>query len=296
MKRRLTTASGRLARAPGTVALGFLQGLSYPFRGAKFVYIQHRALARIWIFPMLIVVAAIIGVLVGVAHYHGQWVGALVPEPDAQGFWGGLLALLHGAFEMLVAILLAVVGVVAVLLLSNVIAAPFNDALSQAVEGIVTGQPSPPFSLRTVGHDILRTVALELTKLTLWAAVMVPLWLSSLALPVVGQAAYTGFGLGFTALYWSIDYLDWPASRREEAVARRFRRVREHLMPMLGFGMGVWILLFVPGLNLLFMPAAVAGGTLLFLELERCDLKGADGEPASRDESRPVDGVEDESP
>jgi len=36
-----------------------------------------------------------------------------------------------------------------------------------------------------------------------------------------------------------------------------------------GFGTGVWILLFVPLVNLFFMPAAVAGGTMLFLGLER---------------------------
>ena len=30
----------------------------------------------------------------------------------------------------------------------------------------------------------------------------------------------------------------------------------------------MWLFLIVPFVNLLFMPAAVAGGTLLFLELE----------------------------
>ena len=35
-----------------------------------------------------------------------------------------------------------------------------------------------------------------------------------------------------------------------------------------GFGTGVWLFLFIPLLNLLFMLAAVAGGTLMFLDLE----------------------------
>jgi uncharacterized protein involved in cysteine biosynthesis len=30
----------------------------------------------------------------------------------------------------------------------------------------------------------------------------------------------------------------------------------------------VWLFLFIPLVNLLFMPAAVAGGTLLFLDVE----------------------------
>jgi uncharacterized protein involved in cysteine biosynthesis len=37
---------------------------------------------------------------------------------------------------------------------------------------------------------------------------------------------------------------------------------------MLGFGFAVWACLFVPLLNLVFMPLSVAGGTLLFLDLE----------------------------
>ena len=38
---------------------------------------------------------------------------------------------------------------------------------------------------------------------------------------------------------------------------------------MLGFGAGVYLFLMIPLVNLFFMPAAVAGGTLLFLDLER---------------------------
>ena len=48
------------------------------------------------------------------------------------------------------------------------------------------------------------------------------------------------------------------------------------------FGTGVWLFLFVPLVNLLFMPAAVAGGTLLFLELERA------AEPASEPAALPA--------
>jgi uncharacterized protein involved in cysteine biosynthesis len=35
-----------------------------------------------------------------------------------------------------------------------------------------------------------------------------------------------------------------------------------------GFGTGVWLLLFIPLVNLFFMPAAVAGGTMLFVAVE----------------------------
>jgi CysZ protein len=37
---------------------------------------------------------------------------------------------------------------------------------------------------------------------------------------------------------------------------------------VVGFGTGVWVLLFIPLVNLFFMPAAVAGGTMLFVALQ----------------------------
>ena len=43
---------------------------------------------------------------------------------------------------------------------------------------------------------------------------------------------------------------------------------RRQLPAVAGFGTGVWVLLFIPLVNLLFMPAAVAGGTMLFVELQ----------------------------
>jgi CysZ protein len=152
--------------------------------------------------------------------------------------------------------------------ITAIIAAPFNDLLSEEVERIRTGREGAPFSLRVVLRDSVRTVGLELVKLLIWASVMGPLFLASLLLPVVGQILYTVIGFVFTAMYWSIDYVDWPASRQNRGVGFRFGMATRHFLPMFGFGTGVWLFLFIPFLNLLFMPAAVAGGTLLFLDLE----------------------------
>jgi CysZ protein len=120
-----------------------------------------------------------------------------------------------------------------------------------------------------VARDAVKTVLLEIAKLGAWAIVMGPLFVLSFVVPVVGQIIYSVFGFFFTAAYFSIDYVDWPAARRNRGIAYRFSLLRENFLPMLGFGSGVWLFLFVPLLNLLFMPAAVAGGTLLFLDLER---------------------------
>ena len=115
---------------------------------------------------------------------------------------------------------------------------------------------------------LLRTVGLELTKLVIYLAVMIPLFMLSFALPGVGQILYSVVGFLFTALYFAIDYIDWPAARRNKALGYRSQVLKERFAACFGFGTGVFLFLWVPFLNLFFMPAAVAGGTLLFLDLE----------------------------
>jgi CysZ protein len=131
----------------------------------------------------------------------------------------------------------------------------------------LTGKPAPPFSFAHVLADIVRTVRLELGKALLYMLVVGPMFLASFFIPGVGQAiSLVGFAL--TAVYLGIDYVDWPAARRDWSVGDRVGFARRQLPAIAGFGTGVWVLLFIPLVNLLFMPAAVAGGTMLFIELE----------------------------
>jgi len=176
-----------------------------------------------------------------------------------------VLRFLHGALEVIVAIALFTVGVALVALGSSVIAAPFNDALSEAVESLYMAQAMPRFSTARAVRDLIRTVGLELLKLLIYAAVMLPLLGISLLAPLAPLQAVVGFC--FTALFFAIDYVDFAAARRELTPRQRIRWALSHPRAMLGLGMSIWLLLLTPLLNLLFMPAAVAGGTLLFLDL-----------------------------
>jgi len=203
----------------------------------------------------------------------GSMVWSLFPESwnEASGWVGGLLSALRWLIELVAGLLIAVLGLVLVLLLSSVVAAPFNDALSEAVEHMLTGRAAPPFSVSHMLADVARTVRLEILKVILYLGVVGPMFLASIFLPGIGQlVSLVGFVL--TAVYLGVDYIDWPAARRDWSVRDRLSFARAELPAVAGFGTGVWILLFVPLVNLFFMPAAVAGGTMLFLSLERPQL------------------------
>lgn len=248
--------------------VGLARGLLYPFRGARFVYIEHPSLAKLWLPPIVITFAALVVVTWAALDWHATLLQALWSVPSGDGWWAGAGRWLHRIVGWLVALALVVVGALLVSLLSNVVAAPFNDALSEAVERLQTGGGGPPpFSFARLLGDLGRTVGLELLKLGLYASVMTPLFLFGLLVPGVGPAVSMGLGFFLTAGFFSIDYVDWPASRRSMSIGARLRFARQHAGSMLGLGAGVWALLYVPLLNLFFMPAAVAGGTLMFLDL-----------------------------
>lgn len=266
MAKGIAAGAGAVAKSP----IGFARGVTYALRGMRFVYFQHPSLARYWIFPILITTSAIILVFYGAGTLYddvGSAVWSLFPESwnEATGWVGGLLGAFRWVIELLAGILLTLFGLVLVVLGSSIVAAPFNDALSEAVESILTGEAAPPFSFSRMVADLFRTVRLEVGKVLFYTLVVGPLFVVSFFVPGIGQlVSIVAFGL--TAVYLGVDYIDWPAARRDWSVGDRVAFTRRQLAAVAGFGTGVWLLLFIPLVNLLFMPAAVAGGTLLFIE------------------------------
>jgi CysZ protein len=211
----------------------------------RFVYLQHPKLARYWVFPVLITGLALVAVFAGAGSYYddlGDAVWSLFPESwnEATGWIGGLLTALRWLIELIAGLLIM----------------------------LLTGELAPPFSLRRMMADLVRSVRLELLKVLVYVAVVGPMFLASFFIPGLGQViSLIGFAL--TAVYLGIDYVDWPAARRNWSVGDRVSFTRRQLPAVAGFGTGVWLLLFIPLINLLFMPAAVAGGTMLFIALQQ---------------------------
>ena len=265
MKRRARS----VIATPVRHTFGFWRGLGYPFVGMHFVYRKHPELFRYWVFPIAITFVALVAAVWVAIHYQpevAQYLWAHLPATvqNSETWWGSGLRWIVGAGVSLASVAISVVGVIA---LSSVFAAPFNDALSEAVEGIVSQTQSRGFSLSAVGRDVRRAVMIEILKLAFYAFTIVPLFLASFALPLVGQVMSV-FAFILTCVFLAVDYIDWPAARRDIPVRTRLAFVGRNLGALIGFGLGTWVLLFVPLLNLFFMPAAVAGATLLYLKIE----------------------------
>jgi CysZ protein len=252
----------------------FFRGLLYPLRGLVILR-RHPGMARYWLPPIVLTLVALIASIALASHYYDRALALIWSEPSHSDWQDSLLLALYWVVRASAFVIGIGLSMLVTVVLANLLAAPFNDALSEAVEEVETGKQAPPFSLAKTLRDVGRSVGLELVKLCIYLAVMGPLLVASWLLPGVGQALYLVFATLFSWLYFAIDYVDWPASRRGLGWRARFGLLRTRPFLMLGFGFAVAVCLFVPLLNVCFMPFAVAGGTRLFLDLEALSARSA---------------------
>ncbi len=248
--------------------VGFGRGAGFVMAGARFVFFRHPGLIRYWIFPWVINTGVFFLLCFAVWFYFDDVANWIWLPSQSTGAVGILMRGLHWVLAVVVAILMLGIAVVLMVLVGGVLAAPFYDALSEEVERLVQRGVDAPLSVSAFLRDAFRAVGLELVKLVLYLAALVPVWLLGLWLPVVGQVIATLAGFVFTVTYLALEHLDRPAARRGYSISRRLELLRTRFFAAFGFGCAVWCLMLVPLVNLLFIPVAVTGGTLLFLELD----------------------------
>lgn len=257
-----THAARRALSAPRRGVTGYFRGLGFVFRGAKRVYIEEPGLARYWIVPILVTSVALIGSLALLVAYHGELTNLVWSAPTGDDWLSWLGRGAHWLLDALLTLVLALVALVGTMLVGSVVAAPFNARLGEVLDERVTGYPAPPFALARVVMDVVRTLVIEIV----FFVVNTILFVASLAAPPIAPVLGV-IGLILAGYYFAIGYLEIPQVARDRSLGDRWAFFKAHPMAILGYGTGVGLFLLVPIVNLLFMPAAVAGGVLLYAEL-----------------------------
>lgn len=203
----------------------------------------------------LLLFAALIGF--AVQEFSG-WVDAFMPSlPDWLSF---LQYLIWPLFVALVLVLIFF----SFTMLANIIAAPFNGFLAEKVEVVVRGQDNfPAFSWAELMTMIPRTVGRELRKLAYFLPRAGALLILSF-IPVVNLVAaplWILFGIWMMA----VQYIDYPADNHKLGWNEMLAWLREKRWQSLGFGGITYLALMIPFVNILMMPAAVAGATLFWV-------------------------------
>jgi len=179
-----------------------------------------------------------------------------------------LLAALSYIVLVGVAILLLVLFFFLFTRIASALSAPFNDLISQKTEELVAGIfTDTPFSVVQLLKDSTRSMYHAVRVLALYLALLLAA-LFLLLIPGVGSLLFTVMGTLLSAFMFAWEYLGYPLDRRRLTWNQKMTFFRSRLKPALGFGLGNVVVASVPVVNLLFIPAAVIGGTLLFLDME----------------------------
>lgn len=167
-----------------------------------------------------------------------------------------------------------VLGFLVLMLVGQTVASPFLDSLSEKVESLVLGTPVAPFTFGRMVQGSLIAVQDLIGGLLFIVGVNLPLFVVGLV-PGVGPLVASVPSFCFSAWLLSQEFMGLSLARKFVTYGDRWRAVWSNKAVTLGLGTTTMMLLFVPGLNLVLLPVAAVGGTLLY-----CDLKDLGRMPA----------------
>ncbi|MEQ8428411.1 MAG: sulfate transporter CysZ [Gammaproteobacteria bacterium] len=233
----------------------FKQGISSLLAG--FSLITRPGIRLYVLVPLLINTLLFAGVII----YGANLVSDLINSMIAQWQWLQWL-------EWLVWPLFVIVSLTIVFfcfsIVANLVGAPFNGFLAEAVERHLLKQEKVDTVSRPLLEEILLAFKAELQKLLYFALRAIPLLLLFI-IPIVNVSAPL-FWFLFSAWMLALEYMDYPMSNH----GLLFKQQREKLFASkqltFGFGLGVMILTLIPVINFLAMPVAVAGATKMYVD------------------------------
>jgi len=243
----------------------FLAGFGFVLEGLRLI--RKPVLRRFVIIPLLINLL-VFGGLIGVAwHYFGLLMDQLL------GYLPEWLHWLQYVLWPLFAVSVGLVIFYTFSITANLIAAPFNGLLAEAVEKHLTGQPLPEASWKRIVREIVPALVAEVKKILYYVLRAIPIGLL-FVIPGVNVAAPALWTL-FNGWMLSLEYLDYPMANHHLLFPEPRRRLKSRRMLGLGFGLGSLLFTLVPVLNFVAMPASVAGATALWVRRLREDTKGS---------------------
>lgn len=244
----------------GLPARSSLSAPFYVLQGARFLR-DHRVLWKYAAAPV-----AISTVVLGLSYYLlYHFFTSLLHGIMGEGWYWQVLYYL---IVVVAAVLLLVVFFFIFTLVGSAVAAPFNELISEKTEQLVTGDfRETPFSFLQLLKDSGRGLLHSLRILGIYLLLLV-VALLLLLIPGFGGPLFTVATVLLSSYMLAYEYLGYPMDRRRFSFREKRAFLRSRFTTSMGFGLGNLAAASIPIVNLMVIPAAVVGGTLLFLELE----------------------------
>lgn len=236
---------------------GFFAGAAYLGRGFG-MYRKHPWLMLWGLVPAVIAFVGLVAALAALVLYVSDVVDWLTPYMDT---WPAIVRDGLRLVAMIAIVMLgAILSFLSFVTVTLIIGEPFYEAISKRVEdhlGGVPGEINVSF-----WKSLPRTIA-DSIRLAIRAAIVAVLLLIVQLIPGVGNVIAIVLGAFFMGWVLALQLTSVPFERRGLYYRDRKKWLRRNRMATLGFGAATFLSFLIPLGAVIFMPAAVAGATLL---------------------------------
>lgn len=234
------------------------KGASYLFKG--FGLIHQKGIRRFAYIPVAInTLLFSFAIWLGITRFD-QWINNFIPTWIPEWLLGWIMWFIWPLF----AGLLILIVFFSFSIIANILAAPFNGLLAEAVETKLLGQTPPSLSWQEIAKDAPKLIWNEIRKLMYVLLWMVPLFILSW-IPVLNIIAPV-LWIAFSSWMLAIDYHDYPMGNHQLKFPEQRALLKQKRSLALGFGLATLGATMIPFVNFLVIPAAVAGATALYLD------------------------------
>ncbi len=151
-------------------------------------------------------------------------------------------------------------------IVANLIAAPFNGFLAEAVEARLSNITlTDTGGIRAIPGEIAKAIKSEARKFLYFLIRAIPLLLLFF-IPVIGQVAAPFLWLLFGSWMLALEYIDYPMGNHGIVFPEQRKIMTIKKKQTFGFGLGIMLLTFIPVINFIAMPVAVAGASKMWVE------------------------------
>ncbi len=222
-------------------------GVTDGVRGAAYLA-RHRRLWKLVLAPALVVA------VVGVATLG--WLVAIIGALGIVG-WGSL----------------AIASATVTVTFASVIAGPFNEMLSEAIEEHETDKSPPRFTIARFLYEVSIGIAHAARKRAAYLVFVIGLLVVGRFVPVGGTILAAVGSAWVTARFASYDAYDAIWARRHWRYRDKTAYLRAQRWRTLGLGAVMAALLWVPGLNVIGLAIGSTAATLRVVADERAQFQ-----------------------
>lgn len=236
----------------------FMVGFRYPFRAVRFVF-DHPPLWKYILFPFLINVVVFAA---GFLYFLAKLDRLLTFIPKSEGWYFGVL---YYAVAVILVLTFIIIAFYAFTIIGNIIASPFNSALSEKTEALMNSSAAASASgVIALFKDVAHSVGTEIKRLLYFLFWLFPLLLINF-IPVIGQVLYFILMFFYTCYALTFSFMDYSLDRRFRSFRQKNKIIFSDKARMTGFGTVCFMIGLIPVLNLFLIPVCVIGATMMFV-------------------------------